>query len=441
MKKSIFLILTVLLCATFLCGAACDHSFDDWQIEGDEMRALCTRCYETVTKPVDRQEIAETRLPGKWLTDSLTSALLGFDMTFTFNEDMSFEWSSSIMDTSDEAIIGTWAFESYDEEEVNPTVPSMGVREMYNLTLTQDDGNILSAQLVSTTGWPVHDLTMTIGEGDSALALPLEKEGAPEISQWSVTQEDYESVDAESLLSENLVGLWTASESITQLGSIPLGEDEKLYLNFSADGSVSYTAGDKTIPGTWASVGDATSLMGITMCTLSLDMQDGFVMTIIYSEGGMGQGSYLPTLTYTDGETSYSFMKSTFNMAQLADEGDVANTIAHNLPGEWAATQYTYESGDVEYFDAGIERAVFEADGTLEYTDAEGVTLSGTWAAAVDTFGSVNGDMMTCPVDASLDDGRKFIVLLAYNTAEPEYSFLCFNLDGYQVYFDPAPVE
>jgi len=178
MKKKLSLILALVLSASFLCGAACDHSFDEWLIEGEEMSAVCTRCDETVTQPLDRELVARTLLMGKWVSPEDG---MGISHALTFKDEVEFE-RAMLMMGMEKTQSGTWAFEAYEEGtlELDGAVVDA---EIYSVSFTVDNGSLLTAQLFCSEELENDLLVFTVGEGEYALSIFMEKEAAEESQQ------------------------------------------------------------------------------------------------------------------------------------------------------------------------------------------------------------------------------------------------------------------
>lgn len=272
MKKSLLLIVTALLSAFFLCGAACEHSAGLWLVVEGEMCAECTLCGEAMSQPIDRQLLAESYLPGEWLSshDVLNGEQSDASgaAAYTFFDDHSYMSQSFYIDT--DPVEATWEFEGYEEAaEEEP--------ERYFIKCNLENGSY-------------NILTLTnVGTGESCdLYLGFSLMGIDFESHFKKVGDESLVVTAplsETQVMERAVGSWHSYElgvNMTTL-DIPAGEQSKIVL--SDDGKCEYTAaGESSKAGSWGFTSEPEFRSGRHSCKLMLIFSDGTNMELTYSE-------------------------------------------------------------------------------------------------------------------------------------------------------------
>lgn len=341
MKKRISLILAAALCLCLFTGAACDHdwqrleevgpmvcskcsadeceafghSFQEWEVNGKTMNAWCTVCYQNIVEDFDPQTVGEHRLIGQW---EATTIIIGdtelnltdlggmMSITVIFNEDHRLSVDSNILlgDASGGGDIassntGTWEFESYDEEDVDPYIPSLGKQEAYSFKVLMDvpesltfDAEIegqdeYNSYVLYSSKIEAYDrLVQVQAMSDSYTVVSFEKVGAPVVS-YNVNDEDIVELDAEGSFAELLPGSWYADEYSNGYIYIPLAENEKIELNIVDDGSLSFITGGNAVGGRWT-LGEAEEIMGMKMCAVNITLDDGSELVFSFNGGISG---------------------------------------------------------------------------------------------------------------------------------------------------------
>ena len=454
MKKRLSLILAAALCLCFFTGAACDHDWQkplepgpmvcslcgadeceafghtiqDWEIDGESMSAWCTVCYQPVSEAFDPQTVGEHRLIGKWdatvmsmpgtqinMADfgGMMSISVSFyeDHTLLVESNMSFgtDMGGGASSTSN---TGTWEFVSYEEEDVDPHVPSLGKLELYNfdirMELPEGTANVEpgeeippSRYILSSSKSEVNHKLMEVMP-EAGLSVSFEKEDAPIVTSHAVTAEDIVELDAQEVIGANLPGKWYAEEYFNGSILVPLTSDEKIVLDFAEDGSLSFSSGGSTVGGSWT-LGEASEIAGMRMCLVNLTLDDGRTLSGAYTDGGQ----YLPTLSLDMDGRSYSFVTGEALGAMNSQVVALSDTEAQLIDGlsrVWTASMYTQQSEKSELDPMDAPVVEFFGDYSLNYT-AKGQTLRGQWAVTGDII-SLDG-VLVCDILAVLDDGSE----------------------------------
>lgn len=461
MKKRLSLILAAALCLCVFTGAACDHdwqtaeevgpkvcsrcgadecealghTFQDWEIDGDSMTAWCTVCYQPITEAFDPQTVGEHRLIGKWEATVMSMPGMEINMadfggmmsvSVTFYDDHTLTVDSNMTvagfdtDQVGSSNTGTWEFVSYEEDDVDSDVPSLGKLELYNfdirMDLPEDTVNVApqgtasvepgeeiapNRYILSSNKFEVnHKLQELMPE--AKLSVSFEKVDAPIVTSYAVTADDMVELDAQEAIGDNLPGKWYAEQYFNGSIMVPLTSNEKIVLDFADDGSLSFISGGNTVGGSWT-LGEATEMAGMRMCFMDIALDDGRTLSGTYTDGSQ----YMPTLSLDLDGRSYSFVTGealgAMNSEVVAISGTEAQLI-DGLAGVWTASMYTQQSEKSEVDPLRAPVVEFFGDYSLNYTE-NGQTLNGEWAVRGDIISM--GEVLVCDIFAVLDDGTE----------------------------------